>query len=68
MKLSDALTVLNIVPAVIAKAPEFIALVQAAASALTSDDQDVLKEALSDAQEASDAAHERLQAKLAAAT
>lgn len=67
MQISTLLNVLPVVGPVIAKAPEFVALYNAAVAALGQDDQTIAKEALSDLQADNDAGHARLQQKLAAA-
>lgn len=67
MNISTLLNVLPVVGPVIAKAPEFVALYQAAAAVLSPPDQATAKEALEDIQADNDAGHARLQAKLAAA-
>ncbi|EQA97267.1 hypothetical protein [Sphingobium sp. HDIP04] len=66
MNISTLLNVLPVVGPVIAKAPEFVALYQAAASLLNDPDQATAKEALADIQVDNDEGHARLQAKLAA--
>lgn len=66
----DLPTVLNLlakVPAVIAKAPEFVATFNQAISALHPTDQATAKEAMAEMQSENDDRHERLQAKLDAA-
>jgi len=67
MDLTKLLSVLPIVGPVIAAAPEFVAIYQAAMAALDPADQETAKEALADIQADNDAGHDRLQAKLAAA-
>ena len=67
MNISTLLNVLPVVGPVLAKAPEFVALYQAAASVLDDADQATAKDALKDIQADNDEGHARLQAKLAAA-
>ncbi|MEV4934620.1 hypothetical protein [Sphingobium sp. LSP13-1-1.1] len=67
MNISTLLNVLPVVGPVVAKAPEFVALYQAAVTVLAPPDQATAKEALKDIQADNDAGHARLQAKLAAA-
>lgn len=68
MDLTKLLSVLPIVGPVIARAPEFVALFNAAKAALNPTDQATAQEALSDIQADNDDGHARLQAKLAAAS
>lgn len=65
--LATALKLLAQVPAVLAKAPEFVATFNQAVSAFKPTDQATAKEALEDIQAENDGRHERLQAKLDAA-
>ena len=67
MNIATALNLLPIVGPIVARAPEFIALYEAAIAALNADDQAVAKEALAAIQADNDEGHARLQAKLAAA-
>lgn len=67
MNITTVLNLLQIVGPIVARAPEFIALYEAAIAALNADDQAVAKEALTDIQADNDEGHARLQAKLAAA-
>lgn len=67
MDLTKLLSVLPVVGPVIAAAPEFIALFNAAKDMLDPADQETAKQALADIQADNDAGHARLQAKLAAA-
>ncbi|WP_257554157.1 hypothetical protein [Sphingobium sp. CFD-2] len=67
MNISTLLNVLPVVGPVIAKAPEFVALYQAASAALNPPDQATAKKALADIQADNDEGHARLQDKLAAA-
>ncbi|WP_375194630.1 hypothetical protein [Sphingobium sp.] len=68
MNVTTALNLLQIIGPIVARAPEFIALYEAAIAMLNADDQAVAKEALADIQADNDEGHARLQAKLAAAT
>lgn len=65
MNISTLLNVLPVVGPVIANAPEFVALYQAATAALDPPDRATAKEALNDIQADNDEGHMRLQAKLA---
>lgn len=67
MNISTVLNLLLIIGPIVARAPEFIALYEAAIATLNADDQAVAKEALADIQADNDEGHARLQAKLAAA-
>ena len=67
MDLTKLLSVLPVVGPVVAAAPEFIALFNAAKEMLDPEDQETAKQALADIQADNDAGHARLQAKLAAA-
>ena len=66
MNIAKALNLLPIVGPIVARAPEFIALYEAAIATLNADDQAVAKEALADIQADNDEGHARLQRKLAA--
>lgn len=68
MNITTALNLLQIVGPIVARAPEFVALYEAAIAILNADDQVVAKEALADIQADNDEGHARLQAKLAAAS
>lgn len=65
--LATALNLLRIVPAVIAKAPEFVETFEQAVQVLHPGDQDTAKEALADIQADNDEGFQRLDAKLEAA-
>ena len=67
MNITTALNLLQIIGPIVARAPEFIALYEAAIATLNADNQAVAKEALADIQADNDEGHARLQAKLAAA-
>lgn len=67
MDLLKLLNVLPVVGPVIAAAPEFIELFNAAKAMLSPEDQETAKQALADLQADNDAGHARLQEKLAAA-
>ena len=67
MNITTLLNVLPVVGPIVARAPEFVALYEAAVAALSSDDQAVAKEALADIQADNDDGHARLQKKLTAA-
>ena len=67
MNITTLLNVLPVVGPIVARAPEFIALYEAAVAALSISDQAVAKEALADVQADNDEGHARLQAKLTAA-
>jgi hypothetical protein len=67
MDLTKLLSVLPVVGPVIAAAPEFIALFNAAKDMLDPEDQETAQQALADIQADNDTGHARLQAKLAAA-
>ena len=67
MNISTLLNVLPVVGPIVARAPEFIALYEAAVAALSVSDQAVAKEALVDIQADNDEGHSRLQKKLTAA-
>lgn len=67
MNITTALNLLQIIGPIVARAPEFIAMYEAAIAVLNADDQAVAKEALADIQADNDEGHVRLQAKLAAA-
>ena len=67
MNITTALNLLPIVGSIVARAPEFIALYEAAIATLNANDQAVAKDALGDIQADNDEGHARLQAKLAAA-
>ena len=68
MNITTALNLLQIIGPIVARAPEFIALYEAAIATLNADDQVVAREALADMQADNDEGHARLQAKLAAAS
>lgn len=63
--LKSILELLPVVGPVVARLPQFVALVEQISSTLNENDQAELKAALAKAQEASDAAHEELQDRLA---
>lgn len=67
MDLLKLLEILATARPVIAAAPEFVALFEAARELLDPEDQETAKEALADIQADNDEGHARLQAKLAAA-
>ena len=67
MNITTLLNVLPVVGPIVARAPEFVALYEAAVAALSGDDQAVAKEALADLQADTDEGHARLQKKLDAA-
>ncbi|GEM_PF-1731600 len=67
MDLTKLLAVLPVIGPIASRAPEFIALFEAAVELLDPDDQATAKAALADIQADNDEGHARLQAKLSEA-
>jgi hypothetical protein len=68
MDLTKLLAVLPVIGPIASRAPEFIALFEAAVELLNPDDQATAKAALADIHADNDEGHARLQAKLSEAT